>query len=47
MGNQSHFASHFLLLVPFSGDKSNSAVSLKIKSAHALQPSNSATHYPL
>lgn len=47
MGNQGQFASCSLLLVPFAGYKSNSAVSLKIKRAHVLQPSNSVTHYPL
>lgn len=46
MGNQGQFASYSLLLVPFAGYKSNSAVSLKIKSAHVLQPSDSVTHYP-
>lgn len=46
MGNQGRFAPCSLLLVPFAGYKSNSAVPLKIKSAHALPPSNSVTHYP-
>lgn len=46
MGNQGYFAPCSLSLVPFAGYRSNSAVSLKIKSAHALQPSNSVTHYP-
>lgn len=36
----------FLLLVPFSGIKVIQQYLLKLK-VHALQPSNSATHYPL